>query len=458
MALPAPTLETVTTIRQDGSRQFIYPAAVRGPFTRWRALVGVLLLAVYALLPWIPVNGNPAVFLDVAHRRFHFFGLTFVTQDLWVAFFLISGLGFSLFYITALLGRIWCGWGCPQTVFLDMVRRFERWIQGDSLTRQRSDQHPTSATMGLRKAATQVVFALFALAIAHVFLSYFVSIPRLYEMMRRAPGENWGSFVFVFLVATALWFDFAWFREQFCIVLCPYGRLQSALIDSDTMVIGYDNQRGEPRGRKGTPDAGDCVDCHRCVSVCPVGIDIRQGLQMECIGCAACVDACDEIMSKLERPKGLVRYDSRNGFSGKPRRIIRPRILLYTALLLLGATAMTFSISTLRPVTVSLTRMAGMPYIITGNEIRNQYLLRVLNKRNTPQHFALTLSGDPKSLRWSGGEEVLEVAPLGEMMRTIVVEAARTEVHESFPVELKVQSLEHRTQIKKTVPFVGPGY
>jgi cytochrome c oxidase accessory protein FixG len=458
MSVTAPTLEAVTTIREDGSRRFIYPTKVRGRFTRGRTAVSVLLLSIYVLLPWIPINGNPAVFLDLAQRQFHLFGLTFVMQDLWVAFFLVSGVGFSLFYVTALLGRVWCGWACPQTVFLDVIHRLERWIEGDPATRGGGGRAPDSLARSLRRAVKELAFAFFALVVAHVFLSYFISIPRLYVMMRHAPAENWGSFVFVFLTAAALWFNFAWFREQFCIVLCPYGRLQSALIDNDTLVIGYDTKRGEPRGKKGAAGAGDCVDCRRCVSVCPVGIDIRQGLQMECIGCAACVDACDDIMEKLGRSRGLVRYDSQNGFTGKVRRIIRPRILLYTALLLLGAAAMTYSVSTLRPVTISLTRMPGLPYVITGDEVRNQFLLRVLNKRNTTQHFSVRLTASARSMRWSGGEELIEVPPLGEQLRTVVVAASRKDIHGSFPLELQLKSIEHETEMKKTVSFVGPGY
>jgi cytochrome c oxidase accessory protein FixG len=234
--------------------------------------------------------------------------------------------------------------------------------------------------------------------------------------------------------------------------------LQSALLDSDSLVIGYDAKRGEPRGKKGTPGAGDCVDCLRCVNVCPTGIDIRQGLQMECIGCAACVDACDDVMARLGRPRGLVRYDSQNGFAGKVRSFIRPRLILYTALLLLGAAAMTQAISTLRPVTVSLIRMTGMPYVVEGDEVRNQFLLRVLNKRNATQHFAVTLTGDSKALRWTGGEQAIEVGPLGEETRTIVVVTSRAQLHGAFPVMVRVHSVEHGTEIEKTVSFVGPGY
>lgn len=458
MPLTAPTLESVTTIREDGSRRFIHPADVRGRYTKWRTAFGLLALLTYVVLPWIPINGNPAILLDLAHRQFHFFGLTFVMQDLWVAFFLVSGLGFSLFYVTALLGRVWCGWACPQTLFLDTIRRFERWIEGSAPARERLDRLPWTMEKTLRRGGAQVIYALFALLIAHVFVSYCISLPRLYDMMQHAPGENWSSFLFVFLVSAALWFNFAWFREQFCIVLCPYGRLQSALIDNDTLVIGYDISRGEPRGKKGTEGAGDCVDCRRCVNVCPTGIDIRLGLQMECIGCAACVDACNEVMDKLGRRRGLIRYDSQYGFAGKVRRFLRPRILLYTSLLLLGAAVMSYALSTLRPVTVSVIRITGMPYVVEGDEVRNQFLLRVLNKRNVTQHFRISVSAGVRSLRWNGGGSELEVGPLGEETRTLVVVTLRADIHGAFPITVRIRSVEHDTEIEKTVPFVGPGY
>jgi cytochrome c oxidase accessory protein FixG len=449
-----PTLETASTINPDGSRRFVHPADVRGRFTNARIVVYWLLLVVYVALPWIPINGNPAVFLDVTNRQFHLFGLTFVAQDVWLAFFLISGLGFGLFYVTALLGRIWCGWACPQTVFLDFVRRIERLIEGDARARRQLD---AKGRLGdPRRVLSNIVYGVLAFLIAHVFLSYFVSLPRLYQMMRHAPGENWSLFVFVFAVTAALWFDFAWFREQFCIVLCPYGRLQSALIDNDSLVIGYDSGRGEPRGKKGTAGAGDCVDCRRCVQVCPTGIDIRQGLQMECIGCTACADACDAVMDKVARPRGLIRYDSMNGLAGKKRRIIRPRIVLYTALMLLGAGAMTAGLSTLKPATVSLTRVTGIPYVVEGGVVRNQFLLRILNKRNAPASYRLEITDAPPTLHWSGVEGGIEIAPLGEAMRPVVLTFPRADLRAELPLKVRIVSADGRTVIEKRATFLGP--
>jgi len=452
---PRPSLESVSSINADGSRRFIHPATSKGRFTRSRAFFATALTALYVALPWIPINGEPAVFLDVANRQFHYFGLTFLSQDLWIGFFVISGLGFCLFYITALLGRVWCGWACPQTIFLDFVRRIERWIEGDAMARRRLDAAPWTLTKTLRRGLKHLLFTLFALILANVLLSYFVSLPRLYTMIRQSPGENWGTFVFVFLMTAALWFDFAWFREQFCVVLCPYGRLQSALIDSDSLVVGYDASRGEPRGPKKTAKGGDCVDCARCVSVCPTGIDIRQGLQMECIGCAACIDACDDVMTRIKRPRGLIRYDSRRGFEGKRTRWLRPRVILYTGLALLGAAALTLEASTLKFATVSLTRITGIPYVTENGTVRNQFLLRILNKRNAPVVFHIEIAGAPKSLHLSGAEEGIPVRALGEETRPIVLTLPRADLKSELPLVFKIISDDGMT-VEKTATFLGP--
>ena len=217
----APTLDSVTTIRADGSRRDIHPADVHGPFMRARAVAAWLLIGVYLLLPWIPVNGAPAVFLDVAERRFHFFGFTLAAQDVWLLFFGVSGLGFGLFFLTALFGRLWCGWACPQTVFLEHVfRRIERWIDGDATQRRALAAAPLDASKVLRRVAKHLIYAVIALLITHLFLAYFVSLPQLWLYMHEAPGEHWAAFLFVFIAAGALYFNFAWFREQLCIVLC----------------------------------------------------------------------------------------------------------------------------------------------------------------------------------------------------------------------------------------------
>jgi cytochrome c oxidase accessory protein FixG len=386
----------------------------------------------------------------------HLLGLTLAPQDYWLGFFLLTGAGFALFFVTALLGRIWCGVACPQTVFLDIIRRVERWIEGDAQARYRLDDSPWTAGKIFKRGLKFAVFAVFALALAHMFLSYFVSLPGLYSMVRQSPAEHWAAFLFVFLMAGALWIDFAWFREQFCIVLCPYGRLQSALIDDDSIVIGYDKKRGEPRGKINTPGAGHCIDCRRCVQVCPTGIDIRQGLQMECISCSACIDACDTIMQKVGRPRGLIRYDSMNGLSGLKRRIIRPRILLYTFLLAIGFAVMSVSISSFKNATVSLLRMPGPPYYLDGQNVRNQYLVRVINKRNKLETFQIRLLNDSPKIQLIGADSQMPVEALGEQLRPLVVVVPRSEFHGTFPVRIAITADDGKTTIEKAVPFLGP--
>jgi cytochrome c oxidase accessory protein FixG len=378
-------------LRGDGRREFIVPADVRGRFNRLRGLLFALLLVIYAALPWIDVGGHPAVFLDVQHRVFYLFGASFNAQDTWLVFFLISGVGFLLIVLTALWGRVWCGYACPQTVFLEGVyRRVERLIEGPKNRRAAREKAGPSFGLVARKLAKHLAFLLISLLVAHVFLSYFVSIPKLFEMMTLAPGAHPEAFAWVLGISALVHFNFSWFREQTCLVICPYGRLQSALTDADSVVIGYDVKRGEPRGKSKAAQAGDCVDCGRCVAVCPTGIDIRNGLQLECIGCTACVDACDEIMDRLERPRGLIRYDSQNGLSGLPKRTLRPRLYVYAALGALGLAVASFALASREPFEANLLRLPGAPFVLQGDgRVRNTLELHLVNKQARDVRFEL---------------------------------------------------------------------
>ncbi len=454
--LVKPSRDSVTSIRGDGSRNFLRPADVSGRFTLARRATAAFLIIIYVLLPWIPVKGHPAVFLDILGQRFHLFGFTFAFQDIWLGFFFITGLGFLLFFVTALFGRLWCGWACPHTVFLEHVyRRVERLFEGNHHQQKLLDKARWSTSKVMRRGGKHLVFILLSALIAHIFLSYFVSLPTLYDWMLSGPSGHWGAFVFVIILTAILYFNFAWFREQLCLILCPYGRLQSALIDDDSLIIGYDAGRGEPRGKATVSTNGDCVDCFRCVQVCPTGIDIRQGLQIECIGCANCIDACDDIMTKLDRPKGLIRYDSENGLAGKPRRFIRPRLFLYSILLALGLAAMGFSLSKLSSVYLSAIRMPGEPFYVSGEDVRNQYTLRAINKTNESKTLQLVLNNDGKPLELVGWNGIWELPPQSQEQRPLVMRLQRQDYQGGFPVHVQLKEGD-KVLTERKLEFVGP--
>ncbi len=451
--------ETFTTpassLKADGRRNFVHPADVSGRFTRLRNLGFLLLIGIYVALPWIEIGGQPAVFLDIQARRFFLFGLSFNAQDIWLLFFLISGIGFSLFVLTALFGRVFCGYACPQTVFLEGVfRKIERWIEGPRNTRMRRNAGPWNADKIARKLAKHALFVLASTLVAHIFISYFVSLPRLWTMMHHSPTEHLSAFMWILALTGVMYFNFAWFREQMCLIICPYGRLQSVMTDLDTMVIGYDSKRGEPRGKASASGAGDCVDCGRCTAVCPTGIDIRNGLQLDCIGCAACVDACDDIMVKLKRDPGLVRYDSLRGLSGRKRKFWRPRLVLYGVLGAVGLIVATFGFRSHTGFEANLLRLGSDPYLVESDgRIQNLFELHLVNKQGTPMSYEV-VPGPGSTLDYVISVPTPSLKG-GESMR-IPVFVYATPQDPTRQVALEVRPVETKGARKLRAPFLRP--
>lgn len=413
--------EPASSLRTDGRRNYVHPADVAGRFLTRRRVVFAILIAVYVALPFIQVGGRPAVFLDVQHRRFFLFGLSMNAQDFWLAFFLLSGIGYALFVVTTLYGRVWCGYACPHSVFLEGVfRPIERLIEGPRNVRMRRNEAPMSFDKLWRKVLKHTVFVGTAFLMSHFVLSYFTSLPALFDMISHGPSQHGEAFGWMLAMTGVIYFNFAWFREQLCLAICPYGRLQSALIDNDTLVIGYDKGRGEPRGKASDPSHGDCVDCNRCVVVCPTGIDIRNGLQMECVGCAQCVDACDEVMLKLGRAPGLVRYDSLNGLDGKRTRFLRPRVYFYAFMGLVGLTVMSFALRSHQSFEANLLR-TGAPFVLDADgDVLNMLNLHLVNKQDEPVTFEIEAADEHDGLTYRIPTPTLTLEPLASERVSVV--------------------------------------
>ncbi len=456
MTMDAPSLETLSSIGPGGARNFLHPAKARGRFTRARTVVFAVLIAIFVALPFVTINGRPGIWLDMAGRSFHFLGFSVGPTQTYLLFFIALALAFALVVASALWGRVWCGWACPQTVWLEGVfRRVERLFEGDRARQLQLDAAPWTAAKALRKVGKNLVFLLLSAAIAHLLVCYFVPPARLWQMMRRGPAAGVEVFLWSSALTAAVFFNFAWFREQLCIILCPYGRLQSVLADQDTVVVGYDARRGEPRGKASRPGHGDCVDCSRCVAVCPTGIDIRQGLQLECVGCAACVDACDEIMARLKRPPGLIRYDSQRALASGERRFLRPRVYAYAAIAALLVVAGAVLAGTRPGLPVTLVRQAGAPFVLDGDDVRNAYLLRTANKTERDELLTIEVVPANPEAEVTLPATTWPIPPQGILAIPLFVEVEREHFAGPFDVAVKVTGKDGR-QAELHAPFLGP--
>ncbi|GGB81705.1 cytochrome c oxidase accessory protein CcoG [Dyadobacter sediminis] len=407
-------------VNKDGKRNWIYPQKPKGKWHNRRVWFTVLILTLLFSGPFIRVNDQPLLLFNVLARKFILFGIFIGPQDYWI--FGLAMLSFMVFIVlfTSILGRLWCGWACPQTVFMEMVfRKIEYAIEGDATKQKLLDKAPWTKAKILKKGTKYVLFLLISFAIANLLLAYVIGTDELVKIIRE-PIENHLVLFSGIIGFTALfYFNFAWLRDQACTVVCPYGRLQSVFMDRNTIVVGYDYGRGEPRGKmhKGQKRTeGDCINCHQCVAVCPVGIDIRNGLQMECVNCTACMDACDTIMDKVGLETGLIRYTSENAIVNKTGKLVTARVISYAAVLVLLWSVLGFAIVSRTDTQTLLLRAPGSQFIENGDgTVSNLYTFKIFNKTNHVVKPDIRLKDAEGKLIFAGSPDLtLEAAGMSE--------------------------------------------
>jgi cytochrome c oxidase accessory protein FixG len=444
-------------------RRKIYPRAVGGRFARWRwALVFATQLVFYGLA-WLQWNGRQAVLFDLAARKFYIFGLVLWPQDVIYLAVLLVISALSLFLFTAIAGRLWCGYACPQTVYTEIFLWIERKMEGDHVARARLDKARTGARKVALKSAKHAAWLALSLWTGFTFVGYFTPIRSLAgETLTLAYGP-WEMF-WIGFYALATYGNAGWMREQVCKYMCPYARFQSAMFDPDTLVITYDAARGEPRGSRsrkaGTNRGalGDCVDCGICVQVCPTGIDIRKGLQYECIGCAACIDGCNQVMHKMSYAPGLIRYSTENalargwGWEAIARRVARPRVLIYSAVLVAISVAAGSALWTRVPVKMDVMRDRAGAREADDGRIENVYRVQLMNTEERSRSVTLAArapAGGLQRVELVAGPQPITIAPLATRLIAVRVLAAPGELRGSQPIELALDAGEHRL-VEKT--------
>jgi cytochrome c oxidase accessory protein FixG len=418
-------------------RRKIYPRAVEGWFATWRWVFVFATQLVFYGTPWLMWNDRQAVLFDLGARKFYILGIVFWPQDFIYLSVLLLISAFSLFLFTAVAGRLWCGYACPQTVYTEIFLWIERVVEGGHLARIKLDQSPVSAKKLARKSAKHALWILFSLWTGFTFVGYFTPIRELGNSAIAFATGPWETF-WIFFYGFATYGNAGWLREQVCLYMCPYARFQGVMFDRDTLLIAYDEQRGEPRGARSrktdhkAKGLGDCIDCNICVQVCPTGIDIRHGQQYECIGCAACIDGCNQVMDKMGYPRGLIRYASLNsvqqhfGWSEMLRRTFRPRVLIYTLLLWSIIIAVGVTLWQRAPVRVDVIRDRGaMAREVGDGLIENVYRLQIMNVQERPQRLRITASGI-NGVEVFGPVQPLEIEAASSTMLPVTLRAERS--------------------------------
>ncbi|QEL54338.1 cytochrome c oxidase accessory protein CcoG [Chromobacterium paludis] len=456
------------TVELYEAQKKVYPRAVKGTFNNFRVLFVLGTQLLYLGLPWLQWNGRQAVFFDLVGRKFYLFGFTVWPQDFVYLAALLMCCAFGLFTWTTIAGRLWCGYSCPQTVYTEIMLWIEQWVEGDRNKRMKLDAAPMSARKFRLKFSKHAIMLAFSLWTGFTLVGYFTPIRSLVAAIPSFSYGPWETF-WMFFYGGFTYLFAGFMREQVCKYMCPYARFQSVMFDADTLIISYDEVRGEPRGsrKKGADPKeqglGDCINCSICVQVCPVGIDIRNGLQYECIGCAACIDACDEVMDKMNYPRGLIRYTTENALEGKypekaiPSRLKRPRVVLYSLVLAIVFSAAVTSIILRKPFKVDVIRdRASLVRETEEGWLENTYIIKIINTTEQNQRFAITATGLP-DIKAKAEQPEIDVRATETESVTVHVQAdPQYATKGSHEIHFVIQSLNHPgLRVEEKSSFIG---
>ena len=450
---------TISIVEKDGHRKWIYPKKPSGRFYTARTIVSIFLLAILFGLPFIKVDGHPFFLFNIVEREFILFGSVFTPQDFYLFGLLMITVFVSLFLVTAVFGRIFCGWICPQPIFLELVfRKIEYLIEGDYTRQMELNKSPWTGSKIFKKGLKYLIFFILSFVIANTLLSYIIGVDALWKIMNEPVSAHVSGFIAIVVFTIGFYFIFAWFREQACILVCPYGRMQGVLLDKNTTVIAYDYNRGEPRGKlteKKEKNLGDCIDCNQCVVVCPTGIDIRNGTQLECINCAVCIDACDSIMDKINLPRGLIRYDSMEGIRTGSGFKWTSRVIGYISVLLILLTTITVLFAKRKDVDANVLRTPGMIYQNQGEDkVSNMYNFKLSNKTFNEMPIKFELSESEGEIKLVGNEIILKPMEVHEGSLLILMPKDKIK---KLNTPLKINAVSNGKVIEEiNTTFIGP--
>lgn len=451
--------DELATVTKEGKRIWIYPKKPSGRYYTARTILSYFLLLFLFAAPFIKLNGHPFILLNLLERKFIVFGIPFGPHDFHLFVLAMIATFVGIFLFTVVYGRLFCGWICPQTVFMEMVfRKIEYWIEGDWKKQIALDKQQMTASKFIKKLFKHTIFFAISFVIGNTFLSYIIGIDELFKIISEPISQHVSGFTSMLIFSSVFYYVFSKFREQACTLVCPYGRLQGVMLDANSVVIAYDYKRGEPRGKirknEDQSDKGDCIDCHMCVDVCPTGIDIRNGTQLECVNCTACIDACDDVMDKIKKPRGLIRYASKNEIENHARSLLTPRAISYTIVLILLTTLVLALLLNRSEFELTILRTPGILYQEqTNNRISNLYDLKIVNKTFDDLPAELKLKNIDGEIKLIGAN--LDIRPQSVVEGKFLIILDKSKIKQlNTPIEIEVKSKGKTIDVVKT-SFLG---